>query len=176
MASRMLNVECRMRVLIWIRITREEREGIGQELRDDPWCIICYLNHVTSCCLGCWELGTEIIPRDSIYACLNVFDCALLIQIKFNSVSDSTTHCSCCCCLSCGKLSWWRNFSSHLHFHQLLGGVAAISTSLQKICYCSLNLTYAFLGCINFSDSLRLLALIKSVKTICISHAQGICN
>lgn len=100
---------------------------------------------------GCWERGREIIPRDSIYACLNVFDCALLIQIKLNS--DSTSGCfHCCCCFvvvlfSCGKLSlgpertsishfpaspcwWWCNFSL-ITIHLL---------------FVPRNLTYAFCG------------------------------
>lgn len=69
---------------------------------------------------GCWERGREIIPRDSIYACLNVFDCALLIQIKLNS--DSTSGClHCCCCFvvvlfSCGKLSLGPERTSISHF------------------------------------------------------------
>lgn len=33
-------------------------------------------------CSWAGKAGREIIPRDSIYACLNVFDCALLIQTK----------------------------------------------------------------------------------------------
>lgn len=100
-------------------VQQEQNEEQEQQqelrLRDDPWCIICYLNHVTSWCPGggCWERGREIIPRDSIYACLNVFDCALLIQIKLDC--DSTSGCFYCCCC-CGKLSLSSERTSISHF------------------------------------------------------------
>lgn len=145
---------------------------------------------------GCWERGREIIPRDSIYACLNVFDCALLIQIKLNS--DSTSGClHCCCCFvvvlfSCGKLSLGPERTSISHFPAspcccFLLVVLVVVVQLQPhyntfaLCASQLNLRllWAVEGGkgkgINFSDSLRLLALIKSVQAVC-RPPRRICN
>lgn len=111
---------------------------------------------------GCWERGREIIPRDSIYACLNVFDCALLIQIKLNS--DSTSGCLHCCCfvvvllLFCFPAVSWASAQKELPYpiSQLVLVAASCWWCWWWWCNFSLitihllfvprNLTYAFCG------------------------------
>lgn len=109
----------------------DEEQQQELRLRDDPWCIICYLNHVTSCCCfhegspGWGLLGTRQRNHPTGFN-LCVFECFWLriansnktqLWLNFRFLSLLLL----CCCFvvvlfSCGKLSLGPERTSISHF------------------------------------------------------------